>query len=75
MPEVTLNSFATDTEQLPYVLPQNIQPQSTIASPMEVPRGQIKMQFRIDSPEQADQPFGTHLREAAGIVREWMHSK
>ncbi len=75
MAETTLNSFATNTEQLPFVLPQNSHPCSTLSSSSVVPQGGIKMNFHIDRAETGDAAFGTHLREAAGIIKDWIKNR
>jgi hypothetical protein len=76
MADIAINSFPiNNTEELQYELPQNIQPYSTINYSSGIAQDAVKMRFRIEDEDQDAQPFGTHLREAVGIVKDWVHSK
>jgi hypothetical protein len=76
MPEITLNSFPTNnSEELKYALPQNMHPYSTLTS-TDTPQGEVKMRFRIERTAPVDEPvFGTHVREAVDIVKDWVHKR
>jgi hypothetical protein len=74
MPEIILNSFATNTDKCEYLLPENARTYSTIASPSDSTRA-IKMDFKLERASPTDRVFGNHLREAAGIVKDWTRRK
>ena len=74
MPEIIFNSFATNTEQTPHLLPQNAPTYSTVSSPPKS-RGEVKMDFEIRRPNTGNSACGDQLRAVTGTVKDRMRRK